>query len=171
MSDLADFLLSEALDQVEAGNLAVPTREAALRIIERREKKRQPPPARQRCRSTRTARIIVRVRAQIASCDVVLVKVTLMPLSVTRSQAKRLLRNLDADPLPPKLASPRRVTPDEQLCRAGWMPRFRNGIGHDYWQASGSGESAGVAESYMAARKLALARLREAALRIIDRRS
>lgn len=36
VSDLADFLLSAALDQLAAGALAVPTRTAALKIIDRR---------------------------------------------------------------------------------------------------------------------------------------
>jgi len=83
-----------------------------------------------------------------------------MAVHVTRAQAKRLARNLGADPLPPKPVRPRRLTLDERLCRAGWMPRYRHGIGHDYWQAAGSGESAGVAESYAAARRIALDRLR-----------
>lgn len=36
VSDLADYLLSEALDQIAAGAIAVPTRTPALRIIDRR---------------------------------------------------------------------------------------------------------------------------------------
>ena len=35
VSDLADFLLEEGLDQIARGHLAVPTRESALRIIDR----------------------------------------------------------------------------------------------------------------------------------------
>jgi len=82
-----------------------------------------------------------------------------MPVHVTRAQAERLERNLGADPPPSKPARPRRITLNERLCRAGWMPRYRHGIGHDYWQAAGSGESAGVATTYEAARRLALDRL------------
>jgi hypothetical protein len=37
VSDLADYLLSAGLDQIAAGRLEVPTRTAALRIIDRRE--------------------------------------------------------------------------------------------------------------------------------------
>lgn len=81
-----------------------------------------------------------------------------MPLSVTRAQAERLARNVEQQPPPPKSTRPRRVTPDERLVRAGWMPRYRSGIGHDYWRAS-SGQSAGVAESFAAARALALGKL------------
>lgn len=37
-SDLVDYLLSEALDQVDHGQLAVPTRVAPLRMIDRRKR-------------------------------------------------------------------------------------------------------------------------------------
>lgn len=36
VSDLADYLLDTGLDQIAAGRLDVPTRTAALRIIDRR---------------------------------------------------------------------------------------------------------------------------------------
>lgn len=86
-----------------------------------------------------------------------------MPLTLSRAQAARMAKNIGADPLPPaKPPRPRRVTPDERLCRAGWSSRFRAGIGFDYWQASTTQESAGVAESYLLARRLALLKLRNA---------
>lgn len=37
VSDLADYLLSEGLDQIDAGQLDIPTRPPALRMIDRRE--------------------------------------------------------------------------------------------------------------------------------------
>jgi hypothetical protein len=80
--------------------------------------------------------------------------------SVTVRQAARLAKNVGAAPLEPKPARPRRVTLDEKLCRAGWMPRYRSGIGHDYWKPAADGSSAGVAQTYMDARALALARIR-----------
>lgn len=85
-----------------------------------------------------------------------------MPLHVTRAQAARLARNVGADPLPPKRARPRRVPRDQQLVIAGWMPRCRvvDGVEvYDYWQAAGSGESAGAAATYTRARRRALDRL------------
>ncbi|NPV08048.1 MAG: hypothetical protein HPY83_08810 [Anaerolineae bacterium] len=36
VSDLVDFLLAEAVRQAETGELAIPTREAGLRVVDRR---------------------------------------------------------------------------------------------------------------------------------------
>jgi hypothetical protein len=80
-------------------------------------------------------------------------------LHVTRRAAARLARNVGAEPPPAKPPRPKRVTPNEKLAIAHLMPRYRTAAGGwDYWNPY-TNESAGLADSYVEARRLALKRL------------